>query len=180
MSQHLQETDCEYLIYTDEKKEWHKNGELHRENDKPAVICYNGTKKWYINGKLHRENDLPAIETCYGHKEWYKNGELHRENDKPAVEYANGDKTWYKHDRIHRENGPAIEKSDGTKRWFVNGIRMDEIVIKVCKKRINNHKIRKLLKLRKNELFWQWYFHPNNIGGKLAIKRMKDSFKELQ
>src|SRR5580704_8843778 len=35
-------------------------GKLHRINDKPAVIYYNGTKVWYINGKRHRDNDQPA------------------------------------------------------------------------------------------------------------------------
>jgi hypothetical protein len=32
--------------------------------------------------------------------------------------------TWaahYKNGREHRENGPAVEYSDGDKRWFLNG-----------------------------------------------------------
>ena len=125
------------------------------------------------------ENDLSAIEYANGDKWWYQNGKLHRENDKPAIEFWNGDKEWYKDGRRHRENDPAIEKSDGTKRWFVYGIRMNEIIIKLFKKRAHNHKLRKLLKLRKNELFWQWYCDSNNIGGKLACKEIKEFFEKF-
>src|SRR5690349_12346430 len=35
-------------------------GQLHRDNDLPAVIKANGTQKWYTRGQLHRDNDLPA------------------------------------------------------------------------------------------------------------------------
>lgn len=45
-----------------EFKEFHKNGVLHREDDKPAVIqTSNGmiTKKWYKNGELSRDGNKP-------------------------------------------------------------------------------------------------------------------------
>ena len=29
---------------------WYKHGELHRDNDLPAMIKNNGNKYWYING----------------------------------------------------------------------------------------------------------------------------------
>jgi hypothetical protein len=47
-------------------------------------------------------------------------GELHRE-DGPAIERVNGTKEWYLNDQRHRVNGPAFERSDGTKVWFLNG-----------------------------------------------------------
>jgi len=60
-------------------KRWFNNaGELHRENDLPAVIFKNGTKVWWKNGKRHRENDMPAIIREYGSKEWFVNGEFIR------------------------------------------------------------------------------------------------------
>jgi hypothetical protein len=53
---------------------WWKNGNMHRDNDKPAVIRFDGTKEWLKNGKRHRDNDKPAI-LQNGFKRWYKNGE---------------------------------------------------------------------------------------------------------
>jgi len=53
-----------------------KDGQLHRDNDMPAVITKSGGKYWYINGEQHRDNDLPAVIFADGTKYWYKNGEL--------------------------------------------------------------------------------------------------------
>jgi len=47
-----------------------------------------GNKFYYLNGQLHRNNDLPAIEWADGTKSWWVNGKLHRENDLPAIEWA--------------------------------------------------------------------------------------------
>jgi hypothetical protein len=86
----------------------------------------NGTKFWYNDkGELHRENDLPAVEYVSGYKSWYLNGELHRETG-PAVEYADGTKLWLLNDKYHRENGPACEYADGSKFWYLNGKRHRE------------------------------------------------------
>ncbi|MDB4430296.1 hypothetical protein N9273_00585, partial [bacterium] len=45
---------------------------------------------------------------------------LHRE-DGPAVERFDGTKAWYINGELHREDGPAIEWVGGTKAWFING-----------------------------------------------------------
>jgi antitoxin component YwqK of YwqJK toxin-antitoxin module len=55
-------------------KYWYKNGKIHRDDDLPAVVCYNSTKYWYQNGKLHRDNNLPAVIMRNGDKYWYENG----------------------------------------------------------------------------------------------------------
>ena len=47
-------------------------------------------------------------------------GRLHR-LDGPAVEKANGTKEWWVNGIRHREDGPAIEYDDGIKHWWVNG-----------------------------------------------------------
>jgi hypothetical protein len=53
---------------------WHnKDGALHREDDKPAVIYTDGTQYWYKNGHPHRENG-PAIMCANGDQYWYVNG----------------------------------------------------------------------------------------------------------
>ena len=49
-------------------------------------------------------------------------GEWHRENG-PAIELSNGTKSWYLNGKLHRIGGPAIEWSSGSKEWFLNGER---------------------------------------------------------
>jgi alpha-N-acetylglucosamine transferase len=53
---------------------WYKDGLLHRDNDKLAVIYISGTQIWYRNGKTHRDNDLPAVIYINGDKHWYNDG----------------------------------------------------------------------------------------------------------
>jgi hypothetical protein len=73
-----------------EYSEWkNEQGELHRENDLPALTRLDGTKQWWINGKLHRENDKPAIIRSNGVKEWWFNGKPFRKNKKPIIEQPN-------------------------------------------------------------------------------------------
>jgi hypothetical protein len=55
--------------------------------------------------------------------EWFnKNKERHRD-DGPAFERPNGIKVWYLDGKLHREDGPAIEGADKTKQWYLNGER---------------------------------------------------------
>ena len=68
-------------------------GELHRENDLPAIIYANGKKEWWVNGKQHRDAG-PAVECLEYGKHWYRWSSLHR-IDGPAVELLNGFKAWY-------------------------------------------------------------------------------------
>jgi hypothetical protein len=75
-------------IFNNDQQAWFRNGKLHRENDLPAVIHFDGTQKWYLDGKLHRDNDLPAIMDANGNQAWFQNGELHRDNDLPAIKWA--------------------------------------------------------------------------------------------
>ena len=65
--------------------------------EKPTRITLGGAMVWKNeDGELHRENDLPAIIYADSSKFWYKNGKLHRENYMPAIIYADGSKSWYK------------------------------------------------------------------------------------
>jgi len=41
--------------------------------------------------------------------------------DGPAVEKANGTREWWVNGRERRLDGPAIEWADGDKEWFVKG-----------------------------------------------------------
>jgi hypothetical protein len=59
---------------------------------------------------------------------YYKDKEMtirHRE-DGPAVERADGSKEWYLNGKLHREDGPAIEWANGGKSWWLNGERHRE------------------------------------------------------
>lgn len=97
-SEELDGYNKQYMIDTNESKEWWLNGELHQE-DGPAVEYTNGSKLWYLHGKLHRE-------------------------DGPAVERANGTKEWWLNDERHNTSGPAIIRSHGFKsgmQWWLNG-----------------------------------------------------------
>ncbi|NVM34058.1 MAG: hypothetical protein HWN81_00585 [Candidatus Lokiarchaeota archaeon] len=47
---------------------------------------------------------------------------LHR-LDGPAVEYSSGSKRWYVNGKLHRLDGPAIEYADSCKCWYVKGKR---------------------------------------------------------
>ena len=58
---------------------WRFNSELHRDNDKPAIVIGpNGNKYWYFNGKRHRENG-PAVIWSNGYKEWWLNNKPYTE-----------------------------------------------------------------------------------------------------
>lgn len=49
-------------------------------------------------------------------------GQLHR-TDGPAIERTNGVRGWYLNGELHRTDGPAAEWTDGTLGWFLNGRR---------------------------------------------------------
>lgn len=117
--------DLPAIVSMDLQK-WYCMGKRHRENDLPAIICYNGGKSWFYNGHKHRENDLPATIFANGDKNWFCNGRIHRENDLPAVIHANGNQYWFYNDLQHRENDlPAvIIDNDGTHIWYKNGIKI--------------------------------------------------------
>ena len=55
-----------------------------------------------------------------GDKVWrLPNGHYHRE-DGPAIERKNGNKSWWLNGKLHREDGPASECKNGDKYWFLN------------------------------------------------------------
>ena len=47
-------------------------------------------------------------------------GKLHRE-DGAAVEWSDGTRHWFVNGKHHREDGPAIEWADGAKSWYIDG-----------------------------------------------------------
>lgn len=53
---------------------YYKNGQRHRDGDKPAVIRVDGTVWYYKDDELHRDGDLPARIWADGSAEYWKNG----------------------------------------------------------------------------------------------------------
>lgn len=49
-----------------------------------------------------------------------EDGERHRDGG-PAVEYSNGTRKWFQHDKLHRDDGPAIVHANGTKKYYYRG-----------------------------------------------------------
>lgn len=65
--------DCPSIIKISGRMMWHKQGLLHRDEDKPAVISYK-RMEWFQDGKRHRGNDLPAIIANDGSAQFWENG----------------------------------------------------------------------------------------------------------
>ena len=59
-----------------------------------------------------------------GNKRWFNDEgkKLHR-IDGPAVERANGDKFWYVNGLLHRLDGPAVELANGSVEYWEDGVQ---------------------------------------------------------
>lgn len=109
---------------------WYQHDQLHRDNDQPACIEFDDENKtqiklqcWCQHGELHRDNDLPARIWSDGVQMWFKNGLIHRDRDQPAY-IAFGDQYWYQHDERHRDNDlPASIYHNGDQMWYQHGIK---------------------------------------------------------
>jgi hypothetical protein len=108
--------------------EWWKDGELHREDDKPAWIYADGALEWLKNGDWHRDGDKPAVIDADGSLRWYKNGLRHRDSDKPATICPDGTLVWYKNDKLHRVTGPAVINPNNKHRYWINGVNVTKEV----------------------------------------------------
>jgi hypothetical protein len=68
------------------------------------------------------DSESTLEKNIWGTKLWRnKSGKFHR-LDGPAIERSDGTKEWWKNGKRHREDGPAIEFTDGYKEWWLNDI----------------------------------------------------------
>ena len=61
---------------------------------------------------------------------WYKDPEMliaHREGNLPAYESVLGTTAYFIDGNFHRTNGPAILHADGSRAWYINGRRLDQV-----------------------------------------------------
>ena len=65
---------------------------------------------------------MKSIKKEYTNKIVYQNeqGDYHR-IDGPAIERNDGYKAWWINGQRHREDGPAVEYYHGGKEWYLNG-----------------------------------------------------------
>jgi hypothetical protein len=83
---------------------------------------------------MERYTDTISGEELYvnkhiNHESYFKDKAmniLHR-HDGPAIEYTNGTKSWYVDGKRHRLDGPAIIWSNGDKEWYVDGVFIMEL-----------------------------------------------------
>jgi hypothetical protein len=100
-------------------------GQLHREDDLPAIIELNGTMTYYQHGLKHRDGDKPAYisssQQCY-----YQLDSLHRDGDKPALIHLIDNKivsqAYYQHGLLHRNKGPAMSWDTGSYQYYQHGV----------------------------------------------------------
>jgi len=127
-----------------------KDGQVHRDDDLPAMTYSNGNKYFYKDGKLHRLNG-PAIiyqedilvaeywingvqlteDEFNESKDWEKfEPEIDEGNFDEEVLYETNDlgtKT-YRNEigQVHREDGPAIIMENGESRYYLEGKALTE------------------------------------------------------
>ena len=96
-----------------------KNGLHHSFDDQPAIVNGEDYKEWCKDGEWHREGDKPAV-MWGGVLKWYKHNLLHRDGDSPAV--IDGDRhEWWVNGKRHRICGPAVIDYNRHE-WWVNGV----------------------------------------------------------
>lgn len=113
-------------------EEWNNEGDM-TTVIKPNHVCdYAELQQtmWYDEqGQLHRDDDLPAIDHSGGMQNWYQHGKLHRDGG-PAIMYAGGMQRWYQHGVLHRDGGPAVMDNIGftdiskrrIQKWYQHGL----------------------------------------------------------
>ena len=108
------------------------SGAIHRYNGWPAVQIVTDNfipsyeEYWLNDTRKSIKNEFREVTDSTG-KKTYKGCFLHGKDDEPAFISNNGDKFWYKFGWLHRDTVirpflPAIEYSDGTKKYYMNGI----------------------------------------------------------
>jgi hypothetical protein len=117
-------------IETERARYWPLSAELMAQY-KDGTHTYKSagsTLYWEKNGQYHRDNDKPAIISAAGRLEWQQNGDRHRDGDRPARIFANGHLEWHQNNKWHRSSGPAVIFPSGTLEWWINGEDITEEV----------------------------------------------------
>lgn len=113
-------------------------GGLQKKHDGPRCTSFRLTEGhvfYQRDGKLHSEEGKPAVVYADGTQWWYQNGLVHRE-DGPAVTFPDGTEEWWQNNKRHRLGNPAVTYSPtaadpahrAVKQWWVQGVLIKEAV----------------------------------------------------
>ncbi len=118
------------------------NNQLHRGNDRPAIIWRSGDLAFYKNGKTHRANGPAYIFGEYNKKSYWLDNIFYPDKEKweeelkkdtadyweqfekedPPTEIFNGIKYWRNsNNELHRDNGRPARISSMSLQWFSGG-----------------------------------------------------------
>jgi hypothetical protein len=115
------------------------------------------------NGQRHRDGGLPAIEHIDGRKEWFVKGERHRDDGLPAIEKANGDKSWFLRGKeVYEDEAKAWHQAIQSLQRFRARVRRLSGSINVVG----------LAQLVKKRAFCEWHYAPDEVGGRVAKRRL--------
>lgn len=114
--------------YANGYREWWVEGQLHRDpgpdgEDRPACITQDGDLYYYKNGVIHRDGDKPAVISSVG-QNWRKNGEYHRdtvdESGDPLPAFIGPEwSTWFVDGVPKNSKYPWVSRlKDGTKGYY--------------------------------------------------------------
>jgi hypothetical protein len=70
---HSFDDEPSYIVTSRGDKAWHKDGKLHRDNDKPAIIYGDGSMSWYKDDMRHRDSGGPAYIIYSSTQLWFIN-----------------------------------------------------------------------------------------------------------
>ena len=88
-------------------------------NDEPTRINKWGSKIWKnFKGQLHRNNDLPAVIWTDGRCVWVKNHKFHRDNNLPARIWTDGWCAWYQNDKFIKAKYCTLEEVEEYKKPY--------------------------------------------------------------
>ena len=71
--------------------------------------------------ELYNALKYHVVVDSYGTRRYYNSADQPHRLDGPAVERSDGTKEWWLNGQLHRINGPAVEYATGTKEWWLNG-----------------------------------------------------------
>lgn len=78
----------------------------------------------FKDGKIHQDDDKPAVVTETNEKFWYQNNALHRVNNPAIIEL--GFEHWYLNGKRHRIGGPSFYGQGYKPKWYVDNLEYDE------------------------------------------------------
>ncbi len=130
--------------------------------------------------QLHRDvyyHKLIASLTVMTHnnalQSWHVKRRMHRDGGPAYITI--GCKMWYKHGRVHRDDGPALEYSNGSYEWRLNGLQHRDGLLPSS------------MTIRGDDIYHQWYRHGDLhrdliVDGELqpAITRTRNGIVDIK